>query len=477
MKYECNRRQFVLMNKPYEGENFITEKMSNGLYLSYHKDLKVTKIADSYVLGHAYSVLGEDINLKEDVCKTIRDWAGRWILVTESELYLDACGTLGVFYGISASNGMICSSSLAILHELVDDSEWISNITLHRGDFGLMDFYPAPYTPWQNCMRLLPSQKINLKKECIETRNDLDFSTYTKFSRKELKELILEYVGNVFSSVANEYGKAYLPLTSGVDSRTMLAIALNRNIRLNTYTVKRKDTPEHDYKIAEKLAQIANVPYQLMVENKTESEADTVIMDKIIKHCGGRISVGTEFVQLINELDVGPGNMILWGPTWEIGIHYYEKYFDRNAYKADKVGILQRINRRSEDVTQKSSVHKLSLETWADYILKNPVKGMNWMDRLYWEQRQGSWASYAFQLFDLLDSDRIIPVNCQRIIEVLMAFDRPVNTTNGKEVQRSIIKKIAPQIASIEYGPTKKIDLVLGKLKAYYIWSRLKFNK
>ena len=54
-----------------------------------------------------------------------------------------------------------------------------------------------------------------------------------------------------------------------------------------------------------------------------------------------------------------------------------------------------------------------------------------------------------------------------------MAFDRPVNTTNGKEVQRSIIKKIAPQIASIEYGPTKKIDLVLGKVKAYYIWLML----
>ena len=55
---KVNRRQFVLMRKPFEAEGFKVMNLSNGFYLSYDNELKVTMLRNAVLLGNAYSVYG-----------------------------------------------------------------------------------------------------------------------------------------------------------------------------------------------------------------------------------------------------------------------------------------------------------------------------------------------------------------------------------------------------------------------------------
>ena len=321
---DINKRQFVLMKNEYNCKDFETLKLSNGLCLSYHKALKVTKIGDAVILGHAYDVEKDNLELTENIPESISTWMGRWLLITRDEIYMDACGTLGVFYGSSKEQGMIYSSSLAILHELVDDSEWISTVEMFRNKYPIVDYYPSPYTPWSNCMALMPSQKINLIDSKIVCRDDIDFSVYKGSPKDGVLDQIVKLMSHALQQISKEYKKIYLPLTAGYDSRTIFAILKYAGIDFATYTLKRAVTPEYEYKVAKLVSKKAKIKHQVFEETKLNPYEYPDKMEIIYKHCGGRTTVGTELSQYVNEIDTGKGSIILWGTLFETVFHYYE---------------------------------------------------------------------------------------------------------------------------------------------------------
>jgi hypothetical protein len=452
-----HRRQFVISKTGFEHYGFLTISMENGYMLSYQKELNVTRLGDgNYLLGYAFSceTIG-GVYLSGNVENCIRSWAGRWILVTRDSIYLDAAGTLGLFYGYDKNRNFICSSSLALLHNLVPRSRWISNIRLERGN-GLFDYYPGPYTPWEGCRCVLPSEKVDLVKGVVVNRTDFDFTRCCEYTKENLIRMIIEKESIVLKNIAGRFENLYLPLTSGVDSRTILAIANRAGINLNLYTVYRLDTPIWDYKTPYRIAKKMQLPYQIFKENVSRKNDVEKELKVVYEHCGGRTTSGTELTQYINGFDVGNGNesVVLWGPLWEFGIHYYDMYYPEGA--KDNTSMSDILNMIESRVGFKrlddSRVHGLSLREWVKYVFDNPVKGLSWIDRSYWEQRVGSWVKNSQQMYDMFDSIRIIPVNCQELLEMLIAFDPDYNTAKGKEAQKEIIRQCNPKLSEIPYG-------------------------
>lgn len=446
-----HRRQFIITKKYIFLPDFKSFSLDNNYKLFYHKDLNIECIEDCVVLGYAFSSIDREISIQGNIEESIRSWAGRWVLITPTELYLDAAGSLGVFYSYE-EGALILSSSLALLHALVSDSKWISNYELKRLEFRYFDFYPAPYTPWSKCMSLLPSQKVDLVHMKIVNRSDFNFCRYTYMSNDERISNIIKRQGIILKNIQNRFSKLYLPLTSGVDSRTILAIALYHNIDVNLYSIQRLDTDIWDNDVPLLVAKRLGLPFYLYKEHKICNT--NYVVQMIYDHCGGRTTAGTELSQFLNGIDVGDANTcVLWGPLWEISIRYYSQYFSEHADLEDENTILSMLNlASSNNMFQKSLIHKMSFEEWIRLVFKNPILGMTWMDRLYWEQRVGAWAKYSLQMIDLFDSVRIIPVNCQDLLELLMGFDVCYNTPNGKEAQKDLIKKCVPELAKIRYG-------------------------
>src|SRR6266516_4368076 len=107
-----HRRQFVVGPEPVlAAAGWSSDEIGPSVYLSHDPDLPVASVTDKR--GVPWRLLGTAVqsdpgtpapleqladNEKGDLLDVYRSWAGRWLLLSDSELHLDVCGLLGCFY-------------------------------------------------------------------------------------------------------------------------------------------------------------------------------------------------------------------------------------------------------------------------------------------------------------------------------------------------------------------------------------------
>lgn len=464
-----NRRQFIIAKAKYYGDDFVQERLNDNYYLSYQRELDIQHVDDTFLIGKAFSCIQRGKVELNNALTHMYEWAGRWVLITDNMLFLDACGTLGVFYLKDNEGNIICSSSLKLIEEMFPEVKFKADHRIRRHDFRYFDFYPGPYTPVEGVMSLLPSQFIDFKKNMIRIRNDINFQRYEKQNKYKLLKKIVDAEAAILKNISEEYAdEIWLPLTGGVDSRTIFAIANYAGIKFNTYTISRSDTDPWDITIPQKLSDKCNITHHIYKDRYTGKKVKDEQLDEIIQHCGGATTDGTEIGQYLSGIDVPVKNkaIVLWGTIWEVTCHFYRREIsDVDRRIKDKEKILSIINGLSNNSLEKSEVHKKSFEYWVDYIIENPVLGMDWVDRLYWEQRVASWVKYSSQVYDMFDSDRVAPANCQYVIEMMLSFRDDANIKKDKKLQKSMIDFACPQIKDIHYGKAFFAYKVLKHLK------------
>ena len=164
-----DRRQFIIMKEAYIRVDFKHITLTNGLILSYQKDLNVLSNEKKgiYLLGWAFGINSNDIILDEECVENKRYWAGRWILIYKSKIYLDCCGTLGCFY-YNYQNKVIISSSLHLMSKVLKlERDEVYKIQYGDGH-GTFDYYPAPFTVYSNVFKVLPSQYMEVTDTLIK---------------------------------------------------------------------------------------------------------------------------------------------------------------------------------------------------------------------------------------------------------------------------------------------------------------------
>ena len=454
-----DRRQFIIMRDRYVRDDFLFCTLSCGLVLSYHKDLNIVEKNGNILLGYAFSADDEEVDLTYKPEEKMAFWAGRWILITPDALYLDACGHMGIFYAYHKGE-VVLSSSLHLISTIVG-TNWVANHVLKRGE-SIFDFYPIPYTPYDGVMSLLPSEYFSFDTMTVCKRNDFDFLRYMCIDENILMDQFINGFANILNKINKEYqGNIWVPLTSGVDSRCVLALTQYSHIDVNTYTIIRDDTPKWDINVPPKISSRLSVHHQYL-DNTTKRQTGKSV--KINEHCGGLVSVGTERSQVLSESDIpnAENSIVLWGTTWELGTQYYWPHFQRQA-DSIKQSLLQ-INSGC------SNVHEDSLSEWASIEEAQCIPGLDWKERLYWEQRQGAWLRYSYQVIDLLDSTRVSPINCQYLLELFLMMNYNPKYSEAeiqnRIIEKKIIGKTCPQIANFRYGePTGFVYRGIRKTK------------
>jgi len=461
-----DRRQFIIMRKKYERDDFKYINLSCGLILSYHQDLQVTRNGDFILLGNAFSCKEKEIVLSETSVDEMQYWAGRWILITPDRIYLDSCGHMGLFYHVDEDNVVLSSS----LHLLTDNckTEWVSDYCLKRGEIPLFDFYPIPYTPYKDVMALLPSQCFSLVDKAVLQRSDYNFVRYINIPYDEAKKLFIDGMTKVIESISENFDSVWITTTGGVDSRTVLSLCDYSGVSYKTYTLHRPDTKFWDLKIPQKLARSLKRKHYIF-DNTEACNSFSQRAEEQLNHAGGLVTAGTEVLQYVDKIDVPDAEhaVVLWGTTWELMAQYYYPNLGNANSEQDRLKLLKELLGNWFDA---SNVHRNSLVAWNTNAEMHPVKGMDWRERLYWEQRQAGWLSYSYQTIDLFDSTRIAPVNCQYLLELLLSMTKSSgfsdNEIQEKRIQKEIINTVCPQIAKIKYGePTSLLYRACRKLK------------
>lgn len=445
-----DRRQFVIMDKPYVKEDFIQITLSCGLVLSYHKDLNVNIKGNSILLGHAFSCEEENVDLEKSITERFH-WSGRWILISAKKMYLDPCGSLGVFYSSGIDSNFICSSSLRIIKEILG-SEWIANYQIKYND-GLpyMDYYPIPYTPCSNIKKMLPTQFFDFESFEIKDEDEQWYDQYVLYSIDELYALLKKKLLKIFSNIGKQYnGKIWIPLTGGVDSRTCIALAKASGIRFGAYTALRDNINSWDRKAPARICKRLGIEHFYMDDRVASNQQREVIYDT---HCGGKVSVGTDRNQFVANNDVpnASDSIVLWGTAWEVYGRNFWGTFDLGEQNDER---LNSWNDYSQGAIYKSNIHLKSLTEWLNYVEQHPMHTMDWRQRMYYEQRIGSWLSGSFQAIDLFDSIRISPVNCYDIFGILINLvDKTFapDSRSDKRYQIQLINEFIPEVADIPY--------------------------
>lgn len=445
-----DRRQFIIMSSAYERTDFYSIEIGNNLILSYHKELRVLVKDNCVLLGEAIPVInGIDGNIKVE---NTQYWCGRWILIEDNKLYLDANGTLGIYYYVNENSQIYISSSLHLLSKVLN-IKWNADYYAESGKDGIIDYYPIPCTPYSEIKKLLPSQGLTLEGK-VFFRTDYMIPRYQSLSVMELESSFIEGMKTFFKGLQNRYGdEIWISLTGGYDSRVGVAIAKSSGVSFHVYTALRDTLHPYDIIRAKEICRALNIEHETIDDRYRDTEESRMRESMFDTHCGGHITFGTEKKQVIANSDVPAKKqaVVLWGTLWAVTYKAYANFMDDALSSKD----CYREICKWSDALKNSTVHKESIREWSNWCFSNKIEGMDWRQRLYWEQRNGAWVSAAQQGLDLLDSIRISPINCQYLIELLLSY--PEKYQHDKKKQGKIVNRCCPELKKIPYGEKRSI--------------------
>ena len=456
---KINRRQFIITENHYHVDGFLQKRLENGYWLSWDSELHIVENGPYILLGRAFSCTEEKKVIPDvDSLQQMRNWAGRWVLIYEDRIYTDICGTLGCYYGYSKTGEFAVSSSLGLVADFAE-AEWTADYQIKYGDGnGLIDYYPIPETPYSGIKKLFATQFICLQHtNKILPRTDYIRHSYLSVPIDQLEDQFIRGIRTEMKNISAEFGdEVWVTLTGGVDSRSVFAAAVDSGIPFHSYTVHRTNTRTADIERPKKISAMYKIPHLELDIRNPEKNNSAEIFDI---HCAGdrkkgALVVGTERQQYLAGVDVPVKNkaIVLWGTVWEASSRNYWNMLN----PADDVqGRLRSISDLTGTIVMDSTFHERTLRAWLSYIEQNPMDSMNWKERFYYEERVGAWVSAAQQAYDLFDSERIAPINCQALFEMLRCMvirSFAEDEHSDKRYQLQMIEKCCPELKKIPYG-------------------------
>ena len=447
-----HRQQFIAKYRNTEtfavSQYIESFSLNNGywdLLLEKNTVFKQSKIGKSYVLiGSCFSLrkiecasdlLDECFSI-DDVYQKIEFLGGRWVLFWDEYVLTDFSGNYQLFYG--GSSGLIVSSSLFLLSRELN----IKVCPDRCVELEKLGFFPGPETIYMGLQLLFSFQQIkgkNVKSRPFEI----------KIIEKNLDYLLNEFtlITKIFlQNIQNENYRILLPLTGGVDSRTIFAFLRDLKIKFTSYTTWYAGINLHDLLVPKILSIFS---YKLEYNLIKPSEYNNVKMIDFNIHTGRNcVDKDREFYSTNSyPQHESLRTIMLRGAGWAPFRGYYTKDLE------DKSKIEERLNEIMKILPQLNQCdHALiSLKNWLNLLVE--CKNLDWRYQYYLDQRMNAWDGALEQAIELAGYQPIQLVNNHLQVELLYScykLDSSVNRSN--HLQRRIIFRLNPLINLLPYN-------------------------
>ena len=212
--------QYLLAPEPIEVPGWDARRVV-GRYLASHPSLPIVPVMAGehevgVLLGWAVSRDGKllhrlDVPDGVDPVEMAYEHGGRWLLITEEELYLDPSGSQPVVY--APELGVVASSPGLI--DVEDDAELVATFDVVNRD----GWYPFGLTPKRGVYRLLPNHRLDLNT--FEASRHHEAPAPGSVSVETAATVALEAIDAAGSAFVDT--GLFVGLTSGQDSRMLLA--------------------------------------------------------------------------------------------------------------------------------------------------------------------------------------------------------------------------------------------------------------
>ncbi|MDJ0532671.1 MAG: hypothetical protein QNJ70_09270 [Xenococcaceae cyanobacterium MO_207.B15] len=484
MKTRPHRRQFIIGNKsffPYD--NWVYRQLGSSLGISYCPDLRIDWTQDLegidwLLLGLAIETIGGKRSPLSEISRTATrevselcySWAGRWVLIGNGKLYLDASGLLGCFYGKDAEGQIWVSSSAGLLARVLFQNQApIIDSRKLSYEIGI-SWYTPPSSRFEGISRLLPSQVLDLKSGEIQPKSLMPEICFER-DYEEIIRQIQQILLTTLRGLAKITPDLWLGLTAGYDSRLMLALTHMAGIPVQTFTRVTARMSVADRILPPKLAQECNINHLFIDTQKRYPERRKLIGE----HTGYHVSDGDAEPFIQGSRDDLKG-ISFGGHGFAVASGFGKLYTLPESITSIEESARQiaKIFQERADCSATSGI-----ENWLGWIMEYPQNNLNWRDRFFIEQRQAGWLSSKEQLYDLNDLTRFPILNSAYLSSLLLSVRKDKRL--GSKIQEDLIKITNPQLTKYPFNPDDSdfdfLEIVIAKARYLPQYVFLKLSK
>lgn len=475
-QHTIHRRQFLIGPSIKKvNKNWKSLKLNNSQVLSYCDTLPIKKGTD--VNGNYFVLLGiavqQDKNRQEpfremkNIARCLEDvydtWAGRWILIYKNELHTDFSSLFGTYYTKINDKNWI-SSSVALLSEL----KGITNVITEKLEDNKMNWFPRPYSSYYDICSIIPSQILNINNLKIKPRQLFPPEKIMSSEEDALK--YIEYcLTTSVKNIAKENRNILVPLSSGYDSRLILAAAINAKVPVKTYTMVKKNkwsfftnkpttTPvsKGDMVLPPKIAKAAGVQHKwIPIQNISQN-----LLNTYDNHTAGQTLENDRFYYASGQWEwIENNDIVLLGQVLGLGHGFYFNKFNKSNEGILKADILKEFSIKTDSIYERAISEYAK---WEEDYRHKYNDAIDWREKFYLEQRLAGWLSSLQQGLDLVRGERIHLANSQKFICAI--FSLPMEMRLRMVHYEKLIKKMAPELLNFPINPSDPPLYELNKI-------------
>ncbi|MBW1991390.1 MAG: hypothetical protein JRI59_04610 [Deltaproteobacteria bacterium] len=450
--------------------------MAHGLVLSAHPDLEVVSHSTAETTLTLLGFILDPLNpsrTSEDIvrdlaqrCKDLADLlagceplSGRWALLLQNRegswIFTDALGFRTVYY-TSPELGTWCGSQPEIIKAAVglerEDDEGLLAFVLNPRFARQESAWVGSRTIYKNCHRLLPNHFLKLGAS-----QPVRFFPLVPLEKRGVEEIVAAAVGILQGSFAAITRRTSLtqPITSGWDSRVLLAASRHMAEHIEYYVDRQGALPENHPDIWVPARLTKKMGLNFVLKNSEEILPGWFVGLLASNVTGARVLPKTRMIYA--RLMDGETRVNINGNGSEVCRNYYESRFGLNP-----------CNPSTEELAQGLGYPGMTfviqeLEEWRAGLAASGTNDVNILDLLMWEQDLGTWGAQYPAEQDLA-VEEFSPFNCRRLLTTLLSAPRELRAGPHHPLYRQLIEAMWPELLAFPFNPPPKLTLHFSHL-------------
>jgi hypothetical protein len=462
------RRQFVLGPAPAPGfGHWPTVSVGGRLTLHAHPDLTLTQVTrgrfELTALGdlvdglhpergnvEVLQAIASQATASVDVTRLTAGCGGRWVLIAwdgrSTILVHDACGLRMVNYCSDRTRGPWCASQPGRIAEVLGlERDPIAQAEFVESDYVVSHAeyqWPGTGTPYASVRRLLPNFYLDL-----DTQQAHRYWPREPIPQLSEADAVLR-AGSLMRGLVTGAGRRFplaLPMTAGVDCRTILAASREIAPQLYCYTLRfaRHDERYPDFVVPSRLLPKLGLRHHLILcpPAMTGAFADMYRRNVASPHeTAGAIAQGL--------LAAYPGDHVcLTSHMSEVARCYYVKLLRRVPEHVTADMLLE------VEHMQNSPFARRHVEEWLlDALRVEKQTGFSVLDLYLWEQ---AWGGEGEAEWDIVQ-ERFPVFSCRELLVTLLGAPMASRRQPGNALYTALMRHLWPEVLSEPFNPRRE---------------------
>lgn len=449
--------------------------VADGYHLTSHPDLEVTKasaggnwlvllgyLLDPYAPGASneailQEVLG-DTKTPDDILSLLCNKCGRYVVIAktgdELRMFSDAVGMRQIFYCKDAAGNLWCASQPHILAQClgIGVDETIRSDLSKTALFASQKYwYPGSLTLFSGIYHLMPNHYLHL-----HNKEQVRYWPNRRLSPVPLEECVAksgELLSRIIDSASRRFSNLAFAVSSGLDSRVLLAASRGSSGKITYFTHLRNDEEksEPSLSVPSQLCNTLGLSHLYVHEEQVDGWFEQLFNANVFT---ARRSTMSNAFAIYKQFELEEKDLtIIYGNCAEITKR------DRSRYPKLPDFLITGASITEMALLSQSTRALQEFEGWLASLRSLAQKcNLDVLDLLHWEHRVGSWAAMSFHEYETA-FEIVCPYSCRRYIELLLGVPFKYRTKPDYLLQKKIASALWPETLGLPINPGK------GKVK------------